>query len=280
LDLITPVTDDPYIFGQIAAANSISDIYAMGAKAISALNICCFPEVGPAKEALVQIIQGSMDKCIEADVLVIGGHTVRDPELKFGLSVNGTVHPDKILRNCTPKPGEVLILTKPIGTGLLMTANAKQEVSEEAYKINLTTMSRLNRNASEIALQMNASAATDVTGFGLAGHLWEMLNPNKYKVDLNLADIPLFEGAQNAAAKYGLSKPMRKNLGCCGEYFKIDNLDPLWQTLLADPQTSGGLLIAVSANNAKEYCKRLEDKGEQAFIVGQVKDANSTNILV
>lgn len=262
VDLITPVADDPWIYGRVAAANSLSDIYAMGARPVSALNVCCFPECGPAPEALAAILEGGRERVVAAGALLLGGHTVRDPELKYGLAVNGVVHPDRVIRNCTARPGDALVLTKPLGSGLLLGAEGKGRLAPGLFAKALEEMARLNALAGETMAALRAHAATDVTGFGFAGHLWEMLSPAGLAVELQLSTLPLYEGAHEEAAGQGLSAPMRRNLARPSAYFGLNGLPEPWKVLLADPQTSGGLLIALPEAQADELVRRMADGGE------------------
>ena len=280
VDLITPVADDPFVFGQIAAANSLSDVYAMGGEAVSALNVCCFPESGPAPEALARILEGGLERLREADVLLLGGHTVRDPELKYGLAVTGTIHPDRIVRNHTVKAGDLLVLTKALGTGLLLTAQKKGELDSGEFEAALAMMVRLNRAASQAMLDVGVHAATDVTGFGLLGHLWEMLSPGRHGVELHLPSLPLYEGALTAARRHGVSAPMRRNLALPAPFFDLPELGETWTALLADPQTSGGLLISVDPEKAGELLGRLAQAGEQACLIGEVRNMGAKSSFV
>ncbi len=278
VDLITPVADDPYLFGQIAAANSLSDVYAMGGEAVGALNICCFPETGPAPEALARILEGGLDRLQEAGALLLGGHTVRDPELKYGLAVSGLVHPERVVRNHTVREGDLLVLTKALGTGLLLTAHKKGLVDDACYLGTLTRMAQLNRRASRAMLAAGVHAATDVTGFGLLGHLWEMVSPGGHGVELHLPSLPLYEGAQLAAEQLGVSGPMRRNLALPGEYFQLPvDLPMFWTALLADPQTSGGLLLAIAPERCGELLQRLQDAGEAACLIGEIRGTRSSS---
>lgn len=281
VDLITPVADDPWTYGRVAAANSLSDIYAMGARPVCALNVCCFPESGPAPEALAAILEGGRERVMAAGALLLGGHTVRDPELKYGLAVSGTVHPDRVIRNCTARPGDALVLTKPLGSGLLLTAESKGLLPAGQFARALEEMARLNALAGETMSALSASAATDVTGFGFAGHLWEMLSPSDLAVELDLQALPLFDGAREAAEHFGVSAPMRRNLSRPGPYLGLGGLPAHWQALLADPQTSGGLLVALPEAAADELVRRLEDGGEPgARRVGTVLAAGETSRLL
>lgn len=276
VDLITPVADDPYLYGQIAAANSLSDVYAMGGTVVGALNVCCFPERGPAPEALARILEGGMERLREAGGVLLGGHTVRDPELKYGLAVSGTVHPQRIVRNHTVRTGDLLVLTKGLGAGLLLTAHGKGLVDSAVFERALASMARLNREACAAMLAVDVHAATDVTGFGLLGHLFEMLQPGGHGVELHLPSLPLYEGARQAAEALGVSGPMRRNLALPQKFFALpEELPSFWTALLADPQTSGGLLMAVHPERAGELLDRLRDAGEAAALIGEVRAAGA-----
>jgi len=281
VDLITPVVDDPYLYGQIAAANSLSDVYAMGGVVLGALNICCFPEHGPAPEALARILEGGMERLRAAGGVLLGGHTVRDPELKYGLSVTGTIHPERIVRNHTVRAGDLLILTKGLGTGLLLTAHKKGQVDDACFGRCLDSMARLNRAACGAMLAAEVRAATDVTGFGLLGHLFEMLQPGGHGVELHLPSLPLYDGAREAAETLGVSGPMRRNLSLPQKFFDLPmELPSFWTALLADPQTSGGLLMAVDPQRAGELLDRLRDAGESAALIGEVRDPGAASDFV
>jgi len=271
VDMITPVADDPFVYGQIAAANSLSDVYAMGGEPVGALNVCCFPEQGPAPEALARILEGGMDRLRAAGALLLGGHTVRDPELKYGMAVNGTVHPERIVRNHTVQAGDRLVLTKALGCGLLLSAWKKNLVSEEDFHAALQSMAHLNRAASLAMQTVGVHAATDVTGFGLLGHTWEMLSPGGFALELNLEALPLYAGAREAAQHFGISSPMRRNLALPASYFSLPQEIPAWWTaLMADPQTSGGLLMAVPPDRTEKLLEQLRADGEIGVEIGRV----------
>lgn len=270
VDLITPVTDDPFVYGQIAAANSLSDVYAMGGRPISALNICCFPDAGPAPEALARIIAGGSERLEAAGARLMGGHTVKDAELKYGMAVNGLVHPEKIVRNHTVQEGDVLFLSKPLGTGLLLTRERKGELAAGCWDEACSGMVELNRVACEVMLEHGVHAATDVTGFGFLGHLWEMLSPGGFQVELDLAALPVYRGAFEAAKSLGVSGPMRRNLEGPAAYLRPEGLASHELALLADPQTSGGLLMAIPADRADTFAADMHDHELICARVGQV----------
>jgi selenide, water dikinase len=272
VDFITPVVDDPYMYGCIAAANSLSDIFAMGAEVVSAMNIVAYDSCNVTKEMLSQILQGGIDKVREAGGVILGGHTITDIEMKYGLSVTGKVHPDKALRNSTVKTGDKLILTKPIGSGVITTAWKGDMASKEHIDKAAFWMAQLNKKASEIAVSTGVNAMTDVTGFGLLGHLSEMIS-DKHGVKLNFSEIPFMDGAKIYADQMlfpGGSKRNEKYFKPKVRENKIEYTDLM---LLFDAQTSGGLMISVEAKKAEDLLKKLHDAGiEIAAIIGEFND--------
>jgi cysteine desulfurase NifS/selenium donor protein len=269
LDFFTPIVDDPYDFGAIAAANALSDIYAMGAKPIFALNIVGFPEDTLPLEILEKILKGAHDKASEAGIPVLGGHTIEDPEPKYGMVVSGIIHPDKIIKNAGAKPGDVLILTKPLGTGILSTAIKRGLVEDDLKKEVTIIMSKLNKVASEIMLKYNVSACTDVTGFGLLGHLREVTLASKCNADVFFDRIPFIREVKAFATAGIIPGGTYNNL----DYVK-DDVDygirtKTEQLLLNDAQTSGGLLISLPENDGKQYLEELKQAGiDNATIIG------------
>ncbi len=253
LDFFTPIVDDPRTFGRIAAVNALSDVYAMGGRPVTAMNIVGFPKDKLDLSILAEILDGGMDALREAGVALVGGHSVKDHEPKYGLSVTGLVDPRKMLTNAGLRPGDVLVLTKPIGTGILGTATKRDLAEPESIAASVTSMSTLNRGAGEVAVGQGLRACTDVTGFSLVGHLVEMARASHKIVRLNAHDVPLLPGVLPAAAAGlvpGGSKDNRKHFGGWADL--ADNLDPNLVAALFDAQTSGGLLLAVPAD-------RLED---------------------
>ena len=280
LDFFTPIVDDPYMFGQIAAANSLSDVYAMGGKPLTAMNIVAFPIGCLPAEVLGDILRGGQDKVIEAGAVIVGGHSIEDSEPKYGLSVTGIVHPDKILTNAGAQPGDLLILTKAIGTGVLSTA-AKANLFPEGVAAAVDSMAALNRTAAEVALQSKVHACTDITGFGLLGHVYEMASGSGVSIKLQSASIPLLPDAAAAAAMGLVPGGAYTNR----EYFKtvtIDSSVPVYiQDLCFDPQTSGGLLFSVPADRANELLQKLQQAGiKQAAIIGEVIQGGRGDIYV
>ena len=280
LDFFTPIVDDPYMFGQIAAANSLSDVYAMGGKPLTAMNIVAFPIGCLPAEVLGDILRGGQDKVIEAGAVIVGGHSIEDSEPKYGLSVTGIVHPDKILTNAGAQPGDLLVLTKAIGTGVLSTA-AKANLFPEGVAAAVDSMAALNRTAAEVALQYKVHACTDITGFGLLGHVYEMASGSGVSIKLQSASIPLLPDAAAAAAMGLVPGGAYTNR----EYFKtvtIDSSVPVYiQDLCFDPQTSGGLLFSVPADRANELLQKLQQAGiKQAAIIGEVIQGGRGDIYV
>ncbi len=280
VDFITPVVDDPYIYGQIAAANSLSDIFAMGATVCTALNIVAYDNCNVSREMLREILKGGADKVREAGGVLIGGHTIEDIEMKYGLSVTGIVHPDKILRNNNIQPGDKLILTKPLGLGVISTAIKADMVSDDIIEKAAFHMSYLNKTASELAVAIGVNAMTDVTGFGLLGHLSEMIDSG-YGIDIYYDQIPIIEGSLDLSQTGLFPSGSYKNR----EYFqpgvKINNnsLDDDRIMLLYDAQTSGGLLISVPEEKAIPLLDKLKTAGlEWCSIIGNVA-ADSNSIL-
>lgn len=270
-DFITPPVDDPFMFGQIAAANALSDIFAMGAKPLTCLNLAGFPSGKLPDEVLQQIIAGALDKITEAGAVLAGGHTTRDDEPKFGLSVTGVVHPDKIWRNIGAKPGDALILTKPIGSGVLLNANLKGWVSDAALQKCLQSMIELNKTAAEIFTEFDVHAATDVTGFGLAGHAYEMTGES-VRFEIMLDKVPIMDEALAMYEKgmgTGSNLPNRQQVS---HTFRFDrNVEPWHEEIVFDPQTSGGLLVAIPGAEAEKAVQRLRNNGiADATIIGNV----------
>jgi selenide, water dikinase len=251
IDFFTPVVNDPYWFGQIAAANALSDIYAMGARPITALNIACFSTKKFGTDVLREILRGGIDKVRESGTSLLGGHSVEDEKIKYGLSVTGIVHPDRIIRNEGAQPGDILILTKPLSTGILITAMKGNRISKETERHLIADMALLNRRASEAMLSVDTHAATDVTGFGLAGHLKEMIKEN-IGVEIYADKLPCFPEAEELSAEEFLPSGFYKNRDFCSSFIKADiNKFPL--DLIFDPQSSGGLLIALSEDDMDRF---------------------------
>jgi len=281
VDFFTPIVDDPYQFGQIAAANALSDIYAKGGKPLTALNIVCFPIKTLGHDILKDTLRGGLDKLREADVLLVGGHSIDDSEMKYGLSVIGVIHPDKVIFNQGAKSGDLLILTKPVGTGVIATAIKRGAADEQVIGEAVKSMSTLNRRAGELMIEYNPSAATDVTGFGLLGHAAEMVENTDVGLIIRAREVPLLPGAvQLAKAGFipggtGRNRDYRRDMVS----FSTGIIGYL-QDLLFDPQTSGGLLIALAPEKAAKLLKDLKNSGIKAAVIGEFTGNNKGKISV
>ena len=261
LDFFTPIVDDPYLFGQIAATNSLSDVYAMGGTPLSAMNIVCFP-CSLDMDILAEILRGGADKLREAGVALLGGHTVDDQEPKYGMAVTGKVHPKKILRNRGAQPGDLLVLTKPLGTGVLASAIKADFLTERDATDAIQGMVTLNRKASEAALRARARAATDVTGFGLLGHLATMLPERSVGCELYLDQVPYYEGTREMAESGMVPGGAYRNRDFMkGRLDVAEGLDELELLLLCDPQTSGGLLLALPEEGLEAFQEAMKPDG-------------------
>ncbi len=274
LDFFTPIVDDPFDFGRIAAANALSDVYAMGGRPLTALNIVCFPVKDMPLEVLRAVLEGGLEKIREADAVLVGGHSVEDPEIKYGLSVTGMVHPDGILTNHGARPGDRLILTKPVGTGVLGTAVKGKVVGEDTVQTLVRVTSTLNRWAAEAVKGFDVRACTDVTGFGLAGHALEMARASRTRVVLRAESVPLIPEAVELAAMGLLPAGSYATRHYCEHLVEAsEGVDARFMDLLFDPQTSGGLLLAISRDQAEACVERMHDRGvPEAAVVGEVAE--------
>jgi selenide,water dikinase len=271
VDFFTPIVDDPYTFGQIAAANSLSDVYAMGGRPISALSIVGFPQTGRDVEILESILQGGLAKMQEAGCTVIGGHSIGDEEIKFGYAVTGVINPQRVLKNVGAQPDDRLILTKRLGTGVIGTALKNGSAGQAAMDAAILSMCTLNRAGMEIALSMEVHAATDVTGFGLLGHAREMAAGSQVSFAIDSGEIAFLPEARELAQKGFLPGGLKRNLdfiGACVEF--APGVAEEVRNLLFDPQTSGGLLLSVAAHDAPRLLDSLRDKGVGARQIGEV----------
>ena len=276
-DYITPPVNDPYIYGQIAAANSISDVYAMGGKPVTCLNLVNFPDGKLPTEHLHRIIEGALDKITESGAVLAGGHTVEDSEPKFGLAVTGIVHPEKIWRNVGALPGDELILTKPIGSGVLFNANLKGKVSKNAFDSCTRNVTTLNKQAAEIFLSYDVHAATDITGFGLAGHGLEMAQGSDSSLHINLDAVPVMDEAYKMY-ELGISTGVNKHnrAKVMPSIHFNDSAKTEKREILFDPQTSGGLLVSLPKDQAKEAIEQLHNTGlRDAKIIGEAQEPDS-----
>jgi selenide, water dikinase len=282
IDFFPPVVDDPFVYGQIAAANALSDVYAMGGVPVTALNMAGFPDDQLDFAILGAIIAGGAERCVAAGCAVVGGHTVRDTEIKFGLSVTGTIHPDRILTNATARPGDVLVLTKPLGTGFITTAAKKQKCPPDLLKTACDSMIELNKSACDAMLAVGVNAATDITGFGLAGHALEMAQGSNVTVTIDLRKLPLFSGIDRIEVTKFRTRASKTNR----EYTEADTRfegapNPTRLEFFYDAQTSGGLLISVPAAKADDLVKCLaEVRTPAAAVIGEVRVFGGKHIIV
>jgi selenide, water dikinase len=278
LDFFPPMVTDPYTFGQIAAANALSDIYAMGGEVKTALNIVCFPEKMDLN-ILGKILLGGSDKIHEAGGVVAGGHSIADEGVKYGLSVTGTIHPQKILKNNACKAGDVLILTKPLGVGIVTTANRVGQASTRAMDKAIESMTTLNKYAAEALRKYDVHACTDVTGFGFLGHLSEMIADTCSAV-IYYDKIPYIEEAYMYAEEFLLTGAGQKNRNFVGDYVEFDEVPFPYEEILFDPQTSGGLLVAIHPKDAPDALKQIQALGLSCGIVGEIKRKAEIKIQV
>jgi len=282
VDVFTPSVDDPYVFGQIAAANSVSDVYAMGGRPLTALSIIGFPIRTVPDGVMREILRGGIDKMAEAGVSVIGGHSIKDAEVKAGFAVTGVVEPDRIMTNARAQPGDRLILTKPIGTGILAFAAQIDRAPAGALQAAAESMASLNRAAAELMVGCGAHACTDVTGFSLLGHLAEMARASGVDVELTWDDVPLLAGVLDCAAAGMLPGAVERNRESCGE--RVDaapGVEPTMVDVCLDPQTSGGLLIAVAEDAAGPFIERLHAAGVvAAAVIGRVTGTGRGRVVI
>jgi selenide,water dikinase len=273
VDFFTPIVDDPRTFGRIAATNAISDVYAMGATPVTALAVAAFPETGLDESVLAEIFAGGASIAAEAGIAIIGGHTVKDKEPKYGLSVVGVVHPEKAVRNSTARAGDVLVLTKPVGTGILTTARRRDAIDDRDLAEAIASMCTLNRAAASAMTEVGPHAATDVTGFGLLGHLREMAEGSGLGAEIDADRVPLFESVLKLAAQGhapGGTHANLRNAIAAGVQF-ADSIDEPMRLVMADAQTSGGLLIAVPEERAEQLLDALARAGvNRAAAIGRM----------
>jgi len=272
LDFFTPIVDDPYSFGQVAAANALSDVYAMGGRPLTAMNIVCFPIKTMAISVLQDILRGGLEKVHESGAIVVGGHTVEDNELKYGLSITGVIHPTAVVLNSGAKAGDKLILTKPLGTGIIGTAIKGGVASADAEAKIVKSMTTLNRKAAELMQEIGVHAGTDITGFGLLGHACEMIDGSDVGMVIHSATVPFFAEAREYAEKGMIPGGLNRN-----REFRINmvstekSVPDFMADILFDPQTSGGLFISVAPDKASELLERMHQEGiQEAALVGEV----------
>jgi selenide,water dikinase len=282
IDFITPIVDDPYIFGQIAAANALSDVYAMGGSPLTAMNVVCFPIQSQDISVLSDILRGGFDKLREAGATLVGGHSIDDPELKYGLAVTGVIHPSRIVTKDGAKAGDKLILTKPLGTGVVSTALKGGIAGEEAVARIAASMTTLNKKASELMQEVGGHACTDITGFGLLGHACGMIDNGAVGMEVHVSSIPLFpdalQFAQMGLVPAGTQRNREFRLNMIEQAYEID--DNMWN-ILFDPQTSGGLLVSVPGKEAEVLLQNLYRHGvRDAAIIGEVIGEPKGKIIV
>lgn len=268
LDFFPPMVDDPYTFGQIAATNALSDVWAMGGQVKTALNIVCFPEKSDLN-ILGEMMRGGAEKVAEAGGTLVGGHSIADSDVKYGLSVMGTVHPDHIYANNTPKKGDKLVLTKRLGVGILCTASRVGEASSEAMQAAVASMTTLNKYAAECCRKYDVHACTDVTGFSFLGHLHEMLD-GAHSCRIEAGAVPVFSEALRHADEFLLTAAGQRNRNHTGPFVRFENVSFSMEEVLFDPQTSGGLLVALPMEDAGALLAALRERDPDSAIIGAV----------
>ena len=270
VDFFPPIVDDPYLFGQIAAANSLSDVYAMGGTPSLAMNLLCFPSC-LSLDVVQEILRGGYEKVLEAGAVIAGGHTIEDPEPKYGLCVSGFIKPQDVLANSTAKVGDVLVLTKPLGTGIMTTAAKADLLSKEETDEMTLIMSTLNKYARDVMIKFRPSACTDITGFGLLGHAYEMASSSGVTINLFSKDVPIIQKAYEFAEMGIIPQGAYRNMDYVGDNVMIsDEVPQPIQDIIADPQTSGGLMISIPEKFADDIIFMLEEVTPWARIIGQV----------
>jgi selenide,water dikinase len=276
VDFFAPIVDDPFDFGQIAAANALSDVYAMGGQPLTALNIVAFPTSDLPLDVLSLILAGGQEKVHEAGALIVGGHTVIDTELKYGLSVTGRAHPNFLLTNAAAKPGDRLVLTKPIGNGILATAAKRGSLSAEAQKPMLEAMKTLNGSASRAALAVGSRCATDITGFGLLGHLSHIARASNVTLRVSLNEVPIFAGVREAVRAGFVTDGSKRNAEYLRDLVRWNVGSEEDRAILNDPQTSGGLVVCVGGDGAANYLSRISG----SVAIGEVTERGEVAIEV
>lgn len=284
VDFFTPVVDDPRDWGRIAAANALSDVYAMGATPVTALNILSFPAGRLDLAVAAEILQGGSEKVQEAGAVILGGHSIEDDEPKYGLAVTGLVHPDRIVGNSGALPGDVLVLTKPLGTGIVTTALKRGYLDAEQIGLVTETMAALNRDAMEAMVAVGAHAATDVTGFGFLGHAWEMARASNVGVEIDVSAVPVLDAAWEMVARGAIPGGSRANRKYLADQQAVDfagDVDEHWRVVLTDANTSGGLLISVAENACPRMLELLDcGKTPAVAVVGRVVGGHRKRIRV
>lgn len=278
LDFFPTMVKDPYVFGQIAAANAMSDVYSMGGDIVCALNIVAFPEEGDVK-VLEDILRGGADKVIEAGATLVGGHSIHDPKVKYGLSVTGKVNPKKIWQNNTPREGDCLILTKPLGVTLITNAHFIGLVSDEDYEGAINSMTTLNKYARDVLVNYNISSATDITGFGFLAHIGEMID-GKFTAIIDSNSIPILNGARDAANEFVLTKGGQRNRTFMENKVEFQVDDFSLEEILYDPQTSGGLLVCIDEDDVEDALKELKNNGVNASVIGKIHKRFDKDVII
>jgi selenide,water dikinase len=279
VDFFTPVVDDPWTFGAISAANSLSDVYAMGGRPLTALAVAGVPQDFDL-DALARIFTGGQSRLQEAGVALVGGHTVKDPELKYGLSVTGIVHPERVVTNAAALPGDLIYLTKPLGTGVITTSLKNESCPEEILVGAVETMMRLNAAAAEAMVEVGAHACTDITGYGFLGHVHQMAHASGVSIEVDLTAVPLLNGARQAVEDGHIAGGLNANRSYLAEWVRDDSGDDAGANLLYDPQTSGGLLISVAPERASALADALAGRGEPVHPVGRVIEGPAGMVLI
>jgi selenide,water dikinase len=281
VDFFTPIVDDPYDYGRIAALNSINDVWAMGGTPITALAITCFPKKGLDFAILGEIMRGGLDVLIENGVALVGGHSVDDPQIMFGYAVTGTIDPAKIATNRGARPGDALILTKPIGTGVISTGIKFNKAAPGVVEASLATMLLAGRDAAAAMREFDVAGATDITGFGLLGHTWEMARASGVTIEIDSSRVPLIPGALEMAGQGLLTSGDKSNRKYVGDNIEIGGgVSKEVASLFFDPQTAGGMLISISAERAGQLLERLKKTYADASIVGRATESGPHSIVV
>jgi selenide,water dikinase len=281
VDFFTPIVDDPYLYGRISALNSINDVWAMGATPITALAVTCFPKKGLDFAILGEIMRGGLDTLTEHSVALLGGHSVDDPQIMFGYAVTGTIHPKKIITNRGARAGDAIILTKPIGTGVISTGIKFDKADDATVQASLDTMLLAGRDAAAAMQEFSAHAATDVTGFSLVGHAWEVARASRVTIEIDSSRVPTISGALELAAQGLITSGDKTNRAYVGADISLaENLSPELGKLLFDPQTAGGLLISIDEARADELLARLRTTYTRAARIGRVAERGAHSIVV
>jgi len=281
LDFFTPIVDDPFDYGRIAALNSINDVWAMGGTPVTAMAITCFPKKGVDFEILKEIMRGGLSVLTENKVVLVGGHSVDNEQIMFGYSVTGVINPNKVATNAGARPGDVIILTKPIGTGVISTGIKRAKVSPEVVAESVATMMSPGKYAAEAIAKFDVKGATDVTGFSLLGHAWEMACASNVTIEIDSTRVPLINGALELAREGMLTGADKTNREYVGADVSIDDsLDPNLVKLFYDPQTAGGLLLAIAEDRANDLLSELRRNYSRAEIIGRVMQRAGRTIVV